>query len=110
MKYHEQPQAEQPTGLNFARSCDFLLSGSTSHIINAVYKKRNRAFELPCSVFICVAKLALLPLQRPLANDSITSKLGRKPQISAFYHRVRGGYYHQRGAADAKRTKYKITG
>ena len=45
---------------------------------------------MPRSAFICVAKLALLPLQRPLANDSITSKLGRKPQIPVLVDPIRG--------------------
>ena len=96
-------------GVELCTQLEFLAFGSTSHIINAVYKN-GTGLLMPRSAFICVAKLALLPLQRPLANDSITSKLGRKPQISAFYHRICGGYYHQRGASDAKRTKYKITG
>ena len=53
-------------------------------------KKRNRAFELPCSVFICVAKLALLPLQRPLADDNVAGHLGRKPQIPVLVDPIRG--------------------
>jgi len=53
-------------------------------------KKRNRAFgDLLCSAFICVAK-TLLPLQWPLADYNIPSKLRLKMQIPVLVNPIRG--------------------